>query len=532
MQMNRYFILIPGRHHLITQFQANYITELVSSILADHLDVTSVECIWAITSANHTGTRRNPISGERRLGMIEYATGHMETISRVFTINNMRPKPDFAHYVIEDIRVQSDGDVAMTPDNTTVLCSTPAVISLYRELGFSIASAELNESTAEIVTARPWDVVERIVDYGYKWADSEGIKTLMYPPCWDYYVRYQLGKLLNDVYADPLVGSDDGDITETRDYASYRQAFEDNAWRKVAEFSDHVAPGRILDIGCATGQTLKLLADKPMLFESDFYGVEAARPLFQICEQRKSAGEFGDANVYFYQRNFMQGSLFDDDYFTTIITMALTHEIESYLGRDELARFVCRVFTMLAPGGTYINYDVVGPDDGDEMVYVKFRDDDGDNPQDVMCVPDSVSLQEWLISLSTAARFRRFRHDFRRDEGDTIVACEELVEGVSYIKLRRADLCEFLAKKDYTASWTSEMHERFCFFDHATWVEYLEAAGFEVSAESRAIQNPWLLEHRFMPAADVYVMNKGSLTRDETVPNTNTLLIARKPVEL
>ena len=52
------------------------------------------------------------------------------------------------------------------------------------------------------------------------------------------------------------IDTDDGDITATRDYATYRAAFENNAWRKVSEFADAVRPGRIVDVGCATGQTI------------------------------------------------------------------------------------------------------------------------------------------------------------------------------------------------------------------------------------------------------------------------------------
>lgn len=528
--MSRHFVLIPGRHHLITEFQVQYMKDLEVSLRAQNPDITSVIFVWAVTSANHTGTRRNPISGERRLGMIEYCAAESRLTWQVFMINNMRLKDDFAHFLIEEIRMKSQGDITMTPDNTTVACSTLEVAAMYRKLGFSIVGVERDMQTNTLTADRPWDVVEKILADGPGWKTSSIIKSLMYMSCWDYYQRYNLGQLLLDIYADPLVSSADGDITETRDYASYRQAFEDNAWRKVAEFGDEVRAGKILDIGCATGQTLKLLAEKPTLFESDFYGVEAARPLFEICEQRRSLGEFGDANVYFYQRNFMQSTLFSNDYFDTIITMALTHEVESYLGRSELDRFVHRVYDMIAPGGVYINYDVVGPDNGDEEVYVLFTDNDGNNPDDVMAVPDGMSLQKWLESLSTAARFRRFVHDFRREEGDMITVRHEVIEGRTYTALRRADLYEFLAKKDYLNSWQSEMHERFCFFNHGQWVTYLEEAGFEVTAQSRAITNEWLIENRFRPAADVYTILNGILELDTSTPTTNTLLIAQKPL--
>jgi cyclopropane fatty-acyl-phospholipid synthase-like methyltransferase len=79
----------------------------------------------------------------------------------------------------------------------------------------------------------------------------------------------------------------------------------------------------------------------------------------------------------------MQAELFRPGSMDTVITMALTHEIESYMGRAELKRFLQRTYEMTAPGGVYINYDVVGPDDPDKLVYVQFTSDDGDNPADL-----------------------------------------------------------------------------------------------------------------------------------------------------
>jgi hypothetical protein len=95
--------------------------------------------------------------------------------------------------------------------------------------------------------------------------------------------------------------------------------------------------------------------------------------------------------------------------------------------------------------------------------------------------------------------------------------------------MRRADLCDFLAKKDYIDSWTSEMHERFCFFDHDDWVRLLKETGFEIESTSQAKQNPWLIENRFAPAAKVFTKDLSDMLQLEPQPVTNTLLFARKP---
>ncbi len=496
------YILFPGRHHLVTSFQVRHLRSLVER----HPDA---EVVWAVTSADHGGTQRNPVPGPRRLGLIESVAAETALPSLTFLIANRRPKPYFAHYVIEEIRTQTGATVSMSPSNTLVACSTPEVIADYERLGYAIDPVELGTEET-----RPWQVVEAIIDAGPEWkACVEGV---MAPAAVEYYRRYGLAEAVQSIYSDPLIDSDDGDITVTRDYATYRAAFEDNAWRKVSEFEAAVRPGRIVDVGCATGQTIKLLSERPELFESDFYGVEVARPLYEICQQRKSNGEFGDANVFFHQRNIMQTQLFEDDSLDTVISMALTHEIESYLGREDLLEFCGRVFQMLRPGGVWINYDVVGPDGREELVLADLTTTDG-------------AADGELADLSTRARFEKFARDFRAEEGDGISYDVVKVDGRELVQLTRGALYEFLAKKDYVDSWYSEAHEAFCFFSPDEWVALLEANGFVMTRDTRPIRNPWLIENRFSPAATVYVRDgEGSLVEDDW-SWTNVLLVAQKP---
>jgi SAM-dependent methyltransferase len=528
------YILIPGRHHAVTRFQIEYLKKclLQGAVDLGGTDITfdpDTEIIWGITSANHANTRRNPISGQRRLGMIEAIAKTEALPSQTYLIPNMAEKQDFAHYLIEDIYLQSRGQARLTPENCMVACSTPGVLSQYEELGFRILPVELaSRDTGEVSVHRPWDVIESIVASGMEWRSNKTVRSELHPVCLEQYEHYGLGELIVETFEDPLQLSSEGDITTTRDYATYRASFEDGAHRKVAEFADEVKPGRILDIGCATGQTIKLLAEMPRLFESDFYGVEAARPLYEICEQRKAGGEFGSANTFFYQRNIMRSALFTDNSIDTAITMALTHEIESYMGREALLEFIGRIYGMLAPGGIYINYDVVGPNDKDKIVYADIRDDDGENPDELFPDLEGEAFQNFLGSLSARSRFKRFVHDFRREEDDRIEVRYETVEDQEYAVLRHADLADFLAKKDYIQSWHSEMHERFCFFEYADWTRELEKVGFELKSSSHPIQNPWLIENRFRPAADVYQMKGGKLEPVEQ-PVTNVLLFAMKP---
>ncbi len=518
------YLLIPGRHHAVTAYQTDHLKDLLAADTVDR----SAQIIWAVTSANHSGTQRNPISGSRRVGMIEMLSATEDLPSQTYRITNMTQKPNFAHYVLEEIRLESKGKVSLQPDNTLVVCSTESVAAQYKALGFSIDTAEFDASFTKQVAPRPWDVIEELIKSGPQWRSSAIVQDQLAHACYEYYERYGLGDDIVEIFEDPLIDSDDGDITTTRDYAVYRQAFEDGAKRKVVEFEQYVRPGRILDVGCATGETIKLLANKPELFESDFYGVEAARPLYQICQQRKQNGEFGSANTFFYQRNIMRSSLFAHNSLSTIITMALTHEVESYLGRDELLRFIQRMYDITMPGGVYINYDVVAPHDKNDMVYVLFNEADGDTPDDVFPELDATALPDFLGSLSTKARFMRFAHDFRFHEGDQITVKYEVIDGKEYTMLRYADLCDFLAKKDYLQSWQSEMHERFCFWNYEDWKTALTDVGFVIQEGSGAKQNTWLIENRFTPAAEVYSLVDRKLVR-KSAPETNVLLIAEKP---
>ncbi len=62
------------------------------------------------------------------------------------------------------------------------------------------------------------------------------------------------------------------------------------------------------------------------LRESDFYGIEVARHLFDICQQRKHNGEFTNPFVFFSQRNAVTGLVFDRASMNTIHTSSLTRD--------------------------------------------------------------------------------------------------------------------------------------------------------------------------------------------------------------
>src|SRR5262249_17738591 len=158
-------------------------------------------------------------------------------------------------------------------------------------------------------------------------------------------------------------------LTGTRDYNVYVRAFDEGADRKYALIRDFVVPGRIVDVGCCTGAVLRLMTQDDRLRESDFYGVEVARPLYLECLHRKEQSAFANPNVFFYQRDVVGAPLFPPHSVNTFTTFSLTHEIESYQGRATLEQFLRLLHEQLAFGGRWINVDVVGPDNKEQTVY-------------------------------------------------------------------------------------------------------------------------------------------------------------------
>ena len=64
-------VLLPGRHHLVTRFQVRRLREILFGGARDEtgrpvLVADDARVVWAVTSATHHGTRRNPLPANRR----------------------------------------------------------------------------------------------------------------------------------------------------------------------------------------------------------------------------------------------------------------------------------------------------------------------------------------------------------------------------------------------------------------------------------------------------------------------------------
>jgi SAM-dependent methyltransferase len=515
------YVLFPGRHHLLTRFQADYLTSLAGSTVPDTdakpvRIASDVAVVWAVTSASHQNTRRNPLPFNRREAAIERLSASEGLRSIVVPVFDTASTERFADVTIKNVASSTEGRIDLTPDNTLVACSTPNVFELYQALGFRILPVEHGEPTTPL---RPWDVLMKLVDGDDVWRE------LAHPATVDVYDRYGLADLIQRVHSDPVI-SDEGGLTETRQYRTYIEAFESAAQRKWDSVGPYVQAGRVLDIGCASGGMLEIASRDPRLWESDLIGVEVARHLYEECLHKKAQGAFGNPNVYFYQRNLLAGDVFPERSIDTTITVALTHEIYSYGERlPALRRFAETIFRQTVPGGIWINSDVLGPRHGDRRVMLELEGS-SDGPQRHARELEGVTADEiesYLASLTTRGRLTQFAVDFARNAR---VPFDFTPIDDSRVEISLRDAMEFLETKDYTDNWLSECHELFCALSFDDWVALITDVGFEVDSGSRPWRNDWIVENRFAPFARI----QGLEGQPIEWPDTHLFLACRRPI--
>ncbi|MDF3821591.1 transferase, partial [Leptospira sp. 96542] len=271
--------------------------------------------------------------------------------------------------------------------------------------------------------------------------------------------------------------------------------------------------------------------------ESDFYGVEIARKLFQICEQRKENGDFDQNNVFFLRKNAVSGLVFPRNSINTIHTSSLTHEIASYGDIAKLKAFIQNRFEELTMGGVWINRDVVGPKNKEEIVYVQLNDSDGEKDKSShLQLNEELTKEEkqkYLDSLSTYERFFVFQKEFRRHVSYSLWFERLEIEGLNFLKMKLGDICEYLSKKDYTDNWDSEMYESFCFWSFDDWLENVKDIGFKIHSKSTDYTNDWLIKHRYDGKVKIFTTTKNNPNKISDLlptdwPVTHMLLIANK----
>ena len=516
------YLLLPGRQIVNTRYQEEYLNRilgrdlsLLPALLGEAPAGKATDIVFAVTSCNKSSSRYNPLPFETRAILVYEFCRRLKADFgvnfHIVGIPHYPPTEKFAATVLKEIAEQSEGRLALTPHNTVVFSSTPALIADYRALKFAVLPGEYDPSTNTYTDPTP-NVVVRQIGEGELPLDeiplSNSARTVFasFPDA----VAH-----LRRLFHDPIL-TEQGDLTETRDYSTYTRAMTGAIDVKYAEIRPFLRPGKIVDEGCADGVLLERIArDFP---DSDLIGVDLSAEMLARAAEARRAGAFGEAFVFFKQQNLMspvsdaQARSVD-----TIVCNSTLHELWSYGQGDETLREYLRSkYKQLRPGGRLVIRDVVGPDDKDLPVLLECTETDG--------LYEAVG-QAPVAALSTLARFLRFDRDFRPHEPHPDVETETHASR-TLLRLPLGYAMEFIAKMTYTDNWLSEMHEAFCFWNYADWTRELEAAGFQILPGSQAAVNPWRVAHDFEGRVRLFDLDR----TPRPFPVTNMVVAAEKPI--
>lgn len=550
------FLLFPGRHLLNTSFQERYLRELLALPIGkmNFLGDLKIgpnekvdEIIFAVTSANQSNSRYNPIPfWARVISLDRFAHQFKEDFGlryRIIGIPHYPPTDKFADLVFKEIKEATIDKLVLSLENTIILCSTPRLINLYLKSGFAVLPAEYDYTENRFHEQTPIDIIKRVFENTKRWSDDENFKQKAAKSSFEMWSDFaDIPDAIERIWRDPLL-TETGSLTKERNYSTYAAGMGHTELinLKYNDIKEAIIQGKIVDEGCADGALISLIAaDFP---DSDIIGVEITSEFMARCLERQRAGEFGGAFVHFHQRNLFD-KIFEDNSVNCAICNSTTHEIWSYgRGKESLSDYIEKKFAQLRPGGRLIIRDVIGPEKKEIEVWMQANREDGSNEGIFKNFETGEELSKHLKNLSTYARFKRFAEDFladmresgRRGSETKIKYREETIDGAQYIVLSLKDAVEFMTKKDYTDNWKSELNEEFAFMSFSEWKKFLSDRGFRIIENpnepiksSRAYSNPWIVENRFMGKTDLFRFGNSGLEALE-YPVTNMVLIGQKP---
>jgi SAM-dependent methyltransferase len=491
-------ILFPGRHHMLTKFQHQYLKNLIN----DKMNGRKIDrLIFAVTSADHSNTRRNPVPLYLRTMAIARFVQDLPCEVKIYPIPDIPQSDKFADYLLKQIFYQSEEK--LTPKDIILACSTPEVIKLFEKQGFENLPVELeNERVKKYSSLRPFEIIDLIVKSS-NWRHDDSWKKYASDATQDMYLEYNIGDQIKELFSDSIL-NDNADLTDTRDYNTYAAGMDKNMEFKFKDIAPFVVEGKIVDAGCGTGGLINLLARN--YNESDIIGIEATRKFYEFCKMQ----DFGGAFVFFYRRNITDQN-FKDNTINTFIYSSVLHEIYSYINEKTLKLVLKNTYKQLSHKGRIIIRDVVGPSNPNEIVLLELNSTDG---------KDSGELK----LLSTYAKFFRFVKDFIPRK---ISFKEKTINERKFIELRMQDAYEFLSKMTYIDNWMSEMHEEFGFWSFDKWKEELIKIGFKIVEGSREFKSEYIIDKMYKPRAKLFKFEKKEL-KEIDYPATNMILAGEK----
>jgi methyltransferase family protein len=293
-------------------------------------------------------------------------------------------------------------------------------------------------------------------------------------------------------------------------YAKYFAGMNQSMQQKIALTTAFLpSHGKIVDMGCgsATG-TFDLANLHPSVqvvgLDGDPTTVAMISARYRRPNLRFEAGDVA-------KTAFPEGSV------NGFLNSSLFHEL-----RKRENRFTTRAISAaldlqvaaLAGGGTVIIRDFVVPPEASKTVHLDVPAGDGDEEGPVE-------------SLSTAALFRRFAHDFRSSENlDGPVPYRTLESprpGFERFELSLRDATEFILRKDYRYDWDKELEEQYLYWSQPEFEGELEARSLSVVL-SAEIHNPWIAANRF--DGKVFLSDLGG--KPLSYPATNFVIVGEK----
>lgn len=428
--------LLVGRFHALTRAQATWLAGLGRDSSIDRL-------VCVLTSADHAGTRRNPLDVETREQIMRPA---LAATGKPFELVEVRDIPDDARWPAHVVAAAArETGRALPAAGTVVHSANSEVRALFAAAGFETVAQPAGSCT-------PSELIDLIVR-GRPWEEQAAPSTV------EVYRARGVPERLRRIFADRL-RTDDGELAHQRDFDSYGALMDAALKQKLDDLLPWVVPGRIVDKGCGTGKLMVELARR--FPDSAFVGVDLSREFLR----RSDENTYASGDVQLIARDAADAAVAEGSA-STVIFSSIMHEIYTYSGYDRarIDRALANAARELRPGGRMLMRDGVSPGD-----------------------------QIWRLTLldeSTRQSFARFASEFKHGQG---AAHERLSDGRVRLSAHLAN--EFLCKKDYQKNWHIEVHEEYGALTTDGWRAALERAGLRV-CEIRAYCNDWIVAHRY-----------------------------------
>ncbi|HEX8951227.1 MAG TPA: methyltransferase domain-containing protein [Polyangia bacterium] len=459
--------LLLGRFHALTRGQAELVASLVQEV-----DVDRIVCV--VTSADHAGTRRNPLDADTREELLRPA---LAATHKPFDLVRVADIADDAAWV-EHVRaaVRAQAGLELAPSGTMLVSANRDVQALFAAAGYRVAGAPAGGLT-------PHELLQRIVD-GKEWRSEAAASTI------EVFERHGVPARLHAIFGDKL-RTDDGELSSHRDFVSYGAQMDASLVQKVEDLVPWVVPPRIVDKGCGTG---KLLVELSRRFPgASLVGVDLSREFLRRSDENTYAG--GDVELVLGDAADQQ---LPDGTADTIIFSSIMHEVYSYSGYDRarIDRALAAAGRELRPGGRLLIRDGISPD------------------------PREVLLD--LIDEPTAAQFDRFAREFKHGQGAAFAPATQREGATATVRLGAHLANEFLCKKDYLKNWDIEIHEEYGVFTVEEWRAALTRNFFQVRTITTYV-NEWIRQNRYQGRVKVTELDGTPFW-----PATNAVIIGER----